>query len=138
MAGLGQDIRVDGEVYKEEMTVPANTTAYTDILENGTGGQNASINVKGVVETKVVLQANKTLTVKMQDSNTETDEDFKDIFTVKTISSPVDEAYSIPVGTVIFNGVIPVDVKKNTRLSLTTNDAGAVGKVDIFPQYLPR
>jgi len=138
MAGLGKDIRVDGQNYAEAKVLPKNTTSYSDSLEVGKGGQNASVNVKGVVDTKIVMAQNKKVTIKLQDSDTNVTEDYADKFTIKEITSPADEAYSIPIGTVLFNSVLAPDTKKYTRIALTSDDAGLEGKIDIYPQYVPR
>lgn len=135
MAGLGEDIKVYGENYADATALPKNTTSYTDSREFGAGGQNGSINCKGVVNEKIVIADTKTLTIKLQESDD--DESFDDVVTVHSITAS-GEAYSVPVGTVLFNEVLPTDIKKHTRFSLTTTDAAAAGKVDIYPQYLPR
>jgi len=138
MAGLGEDIKVNGENYAVAKEVPQNTTAYTDALNFGEGGQLGAINVKGVVNEKIVLTATKKLTVKLQESATGESEDYADKFTVKEITAGAEDAYSITAGNVLFNHVLGPDSKRYTRLSLTTDDAAAAGKVDIYPQYLPR
>lgn len=135
MAGLGEDIKVYGENYADAEAIPQNDTSYSESLELGEGGQNASINCKGVVNEKIVIADTKSLTVKLQDS--EDDESFDDVATVYSITAD-GEAMSITAATELFNHVLAPDIRKHTRFSLTTDDAAAEGKVDIYPQYVPR
>lgn len=135
MAGLGKDIKVDGQNYADDVAVPKDTTANTDSLLLGEGAQNASVNIKGVVTESVKLADTKKLTVKLQDSADDSSFADKAVLAEYTADG---ETYSIPLNTVIFNHVLAPDTRKFTRISLITDDATADGKLDLYPQIVPR
>ncbi len=140
MAGLGQDIKVYDENYSVEagLTVPKDDTANTRSLELGKGAQNASINVKGVVKEEMNLEGTKKLTIKLQDSAD--DSSFADKAVLAEITATGSLGYDqvFPAGTVLFEHVLAPDTRKYTRISVTTDDSAVEGKLELYPQIVPR
>lgn len=135
MAGLGQDIKVDGEQYLVGVSAPQNTTVNSSAIKNMPGAQLGSLQVKVVVNTDLVIADTKIMTVKLQHSDAETT-GFTDYATLYTVTAS--GVTTVDAETVLALFVLPTDIKKWTRLTVTTDDAAVTGKVDAYPVYLPR
>ena len=134
MAGLGEDLKVDGEQYMTAVTVPANTTTNGSSILNTIGAVSGAIEVKVVANTDIVISDTKVVSVVLEDSADNIT--FTTYATIYTVTAS--GATTVDADTVLALFVLPSDIKKYTRVSVTTNDAGVTGKVDGFPVYLPR
>ena len=134
MAGLNQDLKVDGEQYFDAQTVPQNDTENSSSVKNQIGAQNSSIEVKVVVTTEIGLADTKVFTVKLQESSDDSTFTDKETLYTKTASG----AETIAVDTVLAQYTLPTDIKKYTRVVVTTDDAAATGAIDAYPRYIPR
>jgi hypothetical protein len=134
MAGLGQDLLINGEMYFDNTVIPQNTTKESDVILATEKGIAGSFNVKAVVAKQIQLADAKTITLKLQDSANGTD--FEDVTTLYTNSAS--GSTTIPAGAVLCEFVLPPTIRKWTRLSISTDDASATGNVNAYPQYMPR
>jgi hypothetical protein len=134
MAGLGQDLKVDGEYYADALTVPQNDSTNSSSVKTMQGAQNGALQVKVVVNTDIVLADTKVMSIKVQDSADDTT--FADVATIYTVTA--DGETTVSADTVLALFALPTDTGKYTRIVVTTDDAAVTGKVDAYPQYLPR
>ena len=112
---------------KKAMALPKNTSADSDVLSVGAGGQNSSLCVNVDVNSAITLTTGKVLTIAVKTSSD------KSIWV--TLHS---ETFSTaPTGHVL-DYVLPPSCKEHVKATLTTDDSSADGKVDIYLTYIPR
>ena len=109
------------------MSLPQNTSADSDVLSVGEGGQNSSLCVNVDVNAAITLTATKVLTIVIKTSADGTN-------WTTLHSETFDEA---PTGHVL-DYVLPPSCKEKAKVTLTTDDSSADGKVDIYLTYIPR
>lgn len=129
-------LRVNGEYLAKAQALPVNTSAP------GNGGPIRAHNTQGALElalvaaTQVGFTAGKSLTVTVQDCDTQSGSyaDAPVLFKKTFVAG----ANTIKAGEVI--GVLPLasDVRPFVKVKLTTDDAAPSGTVDVFTTYLPR
>lgn len=113
--------------FKKAMSLPQNTSADSDVLSVGEGGQNSSLCVNVDVNATITLTATKVLTIAIKTSADGTN-------WTTLHSETFDEA---PSGHVL-DYVLPPSCKEKAKVTLTTDDSSADGKVDIYLTYIPR
>ena len=113
--------------FKKAMSLPQNTSADSDVLSVGEGGQNSSLCVNVDVNAAITLTATKVLTIAIKTSADGTN-------WTTLHSETFDEA---PTGHVL-DYVLPPSCKEKAKVTLTTDDSSADGKVDIYLTYIPR
>ena len=112
---------------KKAMALPKNTSADSDVAYVGEGGQNSSIVICVDVNAAITLTATKVLTIAIKTS--------ADGTSWKTLHS---ETFSeAPTGRVL-DYVLPPSCKERVKVSVTTDDSSADGKLDIYMDYIPR
>ena len=120
-------IPADDAWLKKAMVLPKNTSADSDVLSFGEGGQNGSIVIVAEVKDAITLTATKVLTIEIKTSSDKTN--------WKTIHKETfDEA---PTGQVL-DYVLPPSSLEHTKVTLTTDDSSAAGSLDIYAKYIPR
>jgi hypothetical protein len=93
--------------------------------------------ILAIANTDVVIAAGKNFTIKIQDCATALGT-FTDLETIYSLASPASET-TLTAGTVLGTYVPPNEsAKPFIRSYLTTTDAAATGKVDVFPHYIAR
>lgn len=132
LAGI---VKADNDYLAKDQTVPQNTSA------NGDGGSFeisatlGSIEVVAEVGSVALGLANtKVLTVKLQDSADNSS--FADLATLYTVTAS--GALTVPVNTELGRFIIPTTARRYVKAVITTDDAAATGKVNIFLNYLAR
>ena len=128
-------LRVNGDYLAKAQALPVNTSAP------GNGGPIRAHNTQGALElaivaaTQVGFSSGKSLTVTVQDCDTQNGS-YADVPVLfkKTFAG----ATTIKAGEVI--GVLPLasDVRPFVKVKLTTDDTAPTGTVDVFTTYLPR
>ena len=112
---------------KKAMALPKNTSADTDVIYVGEGGQNSSIVIYVDVNEAITLTATKILGIAIKTSADGTN--------WRTLhSESFDEA---PTGRVL-DYVLPPSCKERVKATVTTDDSSAAGKLDIYIGYIPR
>ena len=137
MAGLNEDIKVYGESFFDDTTVPQNDTTSSDGYSVSGHAVLGSYRIKAVVgDTKINLLDTQVLTVTLQDSDTDVDGDYADLATVYTITAS--GATELAVDEELGELVLPYDTKTYVRAVVTTDSAAATGTISVYPVYLPR
>ncbi len=137
MAGLNEDIKVYGESFFDDTTVPQNDTTNSDGYNVSTCAVLGSFRVKAVVgDTKISLANGQALTITLQDSDTDVDGDYAALATIYTITAS--GATELAVGADLGEIVLPYTAKQFVRATITTDDVAATGTIMVYPVYLPR
>lgn len=125
----------DDQVFEKGITLPANTSDTCDnaMRVDGTNGRLA-ICVKAN-DDNVVLATTKKLTLSYTQCDTE-DGSFAAPAPNQTLVKTASGSYEPNAGDVIMRMLLPTDVKKWVKAVLTTDDASAAGKVDVFLEYI--
>lgn len=118
-------------------SLPQNASA------DGNGGSfessdtQGSLQVIAEVNSQITLADTKTLGVKIQQSKDNGVSDaFADLETLYSLTS--DGGSVIAAGTELGRFVIPTNAERYIKAVLTTDDAAAAGKVDLYVDYIPR
>lgn len=125
---IGDDLKVFGEMYFEKQALPKNDTLTSKFISTGEGGSNAGISIKAIANTAITLAATKKVSFTIMDSDGSNE----------TTLFTKDLDASVKRGTLLFEFVLPPQVKENTKVVITSDDAAVTGSVDIYPRYLPR
>lgn len=131
---LNHDLKFFGQYFAKEQSLPQNTSA------DGNGGEFHLADLQGSLEVIVKVNAQisladtKVLTVKLQDKATGGSYADKATIYTKTASG----ATVLPLGTELARFVLPTDLKELVKVVISTTDAGAAGKLDIYPRMLAR
>lgn len=127
------------QVYKEWLanaqTVPANTSADGNEGPIKVGGTLGGIEVVVRANTAIAIADTKVLNVKLQHRNGA--DAFADLATVYSLTAAGGNG-AIAKGTELGRYALASTVKDEIKAVITTTDAGATGKIDIIPTYLPR
>ena len=124
---LAKHIPANDAWLKKAMALPKNTSADSDVVYVGEGGQNSSIVIFVDVNAAITLTATKVLTIAIKTS--------ADGTSWKTLHSETfDEA---PAGRVL-DYVLPPSCKERVKATVTTDDSSADGTLDIYMDYIPR
>lgn len=132
---LGGEIKFADDYLAKAQAVPQNTTADGNggVFEN-LGQTQGSLEIVVKVNTAIVITDTKVITVKVQDSADNLSfADYETLYT-KTASG----ATTLAVGTELKRFIVPKTMKRYSKAVLVSNDAGVVGKVDIYLNYIPR
>ncbi len=129
------EVKFADDYFATAQSVPQNTSA------NGNGGvfeslgqTQGSIEVVAKVNTQIGLAAVKVITVKLQHSDdNSTFTDLQTLYTKTTVG-----AETIAAGTELARYIVPTSAKQYIKAVLTTDDAAATGKVDIYTVPLAR
>lgn len=125
--------KFDDDYLAKAQSVPANTSAYGNggsfKLDNGLG----SVAIVGEIDTACTLSSLSHLNVDLYES---ADDNSFTLATSLCSITGTDAAW--PAGTKLFEHVPKSDVKPHVKVKITTNDAGATGKIDVFQSYNPR
>ena len=113
--------------FKKGMALPKNTSADTDVLSAGAGGQNSSIVIIVKSKDAITLASGKALTVTIKTSS--------DKETWKTLHS---ESFTTAPDGQVLDYVLPPSSLEHTKVTVTTDDAAAAGSLDIYAKYIPR
>jgi len=131
------EIKFYDDYLAKSKDVPLNASA------DGNGGlfdniskTNASIEVVAKVVEDISIADTKAITVKLQHSDDKTV--FTDLQTLYTKIVDNAAGETIPAGTELARFIPPTTSKKWIKAVLTTTDAAAEGKIDIYLNYIPR
>lgn len=113
--------------FKKGMVLPKNTSAESDVLSVGAGGQNSSIVIVVKVRGAITLAPGKALTVAIRTSS--------DKETWKTLHS---ESFTTAPEGQVLDYVLPPSSLEYTKVTVATDDAAAAGSLDIYAEYIPR
>lgn len=116
----------DSKIFTDE-ALPLNTSVNSAVFKVGAGGQNGSINLVIEVEDAITLTATKKITVEVK---TSADESTWVVLEKK-------EFTAAPTGEML-DYVFPPSTRESCKLTVTTDDASAVGSFNAYLRYLPR
>jgi hypothetical protein len=131
-------VRFDDDYFAKAQTVPANDSA------DGNGGVKdfsnlqASLEILAIANEDITIAAGKNFTIKLQDCATALGT-FADFQTIYSLASPAAQTV-LAAGTQLGESytISKKDEDPYLKIVLTTNDAAATGKVDVFPHYIAR
>lgn len=131
---LNKDLKFHGQYLAKAQSLPQNASA------DGNGGEfhlsdlQGSLEVVVKVNAEIALADTKVLSVKLQDKAT--GGNYADLATI--YSKTAAGATTLAVDTVLARFILPTDLKELAKVVITTTDAGATGKLDIYPRMLAR
>ena len=120
------------QMFGESLVLPINTTVQCPTALNA-AGHGGSLAVTVTAVEPVTLGAAKAVSITVQDSDDGVT--FVDVYTATATSAL---AKKVPVGGVVARMPLPDDTRRWVKVKLGTTDAAAVGKVDVFLEYLAR
>lgn len=129
------EIKFADDYLVKAQSVPQNTSADGNggVFEN-LGKVQGSIEVVAKVNTEIALADTKVLTVKLQHSDDNSSySDLQTLYT-KTASG----AETIAADTELARYIVPTTAKRYIKAVITTTDAAATGKLDVYTVYLAR
>ncbi len=131
-------LKSDADFLAKDQTVPQNTSADGDGGSFDLGKTNGSLQV--VVEVGSVdieIADTKAISVKLQQSSDDGDSDaFADLQILYSLTSSGGD--TLAAGTKLAEYTLPEDAERYIKAVVTTTDAAAVGKINVFLTYLPR
>jgi len=130
--GINGFIKEDKSYLSENQAVPQNTSADGNGEVQEVAGTNGSLEVVVECSEAITITSAKVLSIKIQDSNT-SGSGYADLATIYSATAP-----TFAAGDVIARYTLPEGVKNYIKAVLTTDDASAAGKLNIFTHYVPR
>ena len=126
---------VEDQVFELGMTLPASNSSLCDnaLRVDGTNGRLAVCVT--AADDNVVLATTKKLTLSYTECDTETGS-FTTPAPNQTLVKTASGSYQPDSGDVIMRMLLPTEVKKWVKTTLTTDDAAATGKVNVFLEYV--
>lgn len=127
-------LKFHGEYLAKAQALPQNASA------DGNGGEFhladtlGSIEVIVKVNAEISLADTKVLSVKMQDKATGSE--YADLATI--YSKTASGATTLAAGTELARYILPSGTKELLKAIITTTDAAAAGKLDVYPSYQAR
>ncbi len=112
--------------FVKEVDLPKNTSADSAVKNVGEGAMNSSLVIYARAS-EVTLTSGKKITLTVKTSSDES--------TWKTLHT--EEITGTPDG-LVMDYVLPPSCQKSVKVTYETDDASAVGKLDIFIGYIPR
>lgn len=131
---LNHELKFDGQYLAKAQALPQNASA------DGNGGEFHLAELQGAVEivvkvnAEITLADTKVLSVKLQDKAT--GGAYADLATI--YSKTAAGATTLTADTVLARYILPTATKELLKGVITTTDAAAAGKLDIYPRYLAR
>ena len=125
---------------EEDFLAKAQSLPQNDSADGNGGvfdleGTLSSVEIIAEVNSEITIADTKSLSIKLQHSDD--GETYSDLQTLYALTS--DGGDTIEAETQLGNRyTLPVDVKPYLKAVLTTDDAAAAGKVDIFQHYVAR
>lgn len=128
-------LKFDDQMFQADLTLPANTSATcTNAMR--VGGTNGRLAICVVAkDDNIVLATTKNLTLSYTQCDTEGGS-FAAPAPNQTLVKTASGSYEPNAGDVVMRMLLPLDVKKWVKAVLTTDDASAAGKVDVFLEYV--
>ena len=133
MPGINEIMRDETAIYSEGTTVPQNTSVTGTSVKTGAGGQLGACMVVVQADTAISIDDTKAITMTVTDSS-----DNSSFVAIggKTLTSSGATTYG--AGDVLFEFVLPENVRAYTNVTVATTDAAATGKFSAFVSYLAR
>jgi len=129
---LAGDLKVYSEQYQKAVALAGEGAGVPgSVIDTGTGGQSGGICIKAVAHGAVSIAADKVLTIAIKDGEASDSVAAKYTFTVTGAKEYADKE-------LIVDYVLPPSIKRWTGVTVTSDDAAAVGAIDVYPVYLPR
>lgn len=131
---LNHDLKFHGQYLAKAQSLPQNASA------DGNGGEFHLADLQGSLEVVVKVNAaialadTKVLSVKLQ--HKATGGNYADLATIYTKTA--NGATTLAAAEVLGRFVLPTDTLEMVKAVITTTDAGATGKLDIYPRMLAR
>lgn len=133
--GLPHYVDIYGQNLAKAQAVPQNTSADGNGGAVEFSGINGAVEVVARVYEDVEIASTKVLTIKVQHSDEE-GSGFSDLGTVFTETMSTTTTFAS--GHVLGRFALPSHIKDYAKAVISSTDAGASGKLDVIPTYLPR
>lgn len=127
-------LKVHGEYLAQAQALPQNASADGNGVELPVDKTHGALEVVVDVDALVGLADTKVLTVKLQ--HKDVGGAYADLATVYTKTAA--GATTLAAGSVLARYILPSDCKALIKAVITTTDAAASGKLNVYPTYLAR
>lgn len=127
---LGKPLKAFEDYIFQGQAIPVNTNVVSDAFNLGRT-QNA-LEIVVEVTSEITVNLNDTLTIDYLYGTS-----YASVETIYTVTAGAVTPTTIPVGELI-RFVVPTSFPTSGKIRITTDDAGAVGEVDVYPILISR